>query len=140
MYIYLEVLQHGWRAGCRPIIGLDGFFIKGHHKGQLLATVGIDPNNQMYPIVYTVIESETRDSWRWFLELMNVDLQFNNSGHVSWITNKHKGIRDVLGELFLDSEHKHCVKHLHKKFKVHHKGLFLKQLIWSAAKSTTLQR
>ncbi|KAL5570950.1 hypothetical protein UlMin_020547 [Ulmus minor] len=74
LYICLEGLKTGWRAGCRPIIGLDGCFIKGHHKGQLLAAVGVDINNQMYPIAYAIVESETRDSWRWFLELLNVDL------------------------------------------------------------------
>ncbi|KAL5577301.1 hypothetical protein UlMin_019000 [Ulmus minor] len=136
LYICLE----GLKDGCRPIIGLDGCFIKGHHKGQLLADVGIDPNNQMYPIAYAIVESETRDSWRWFLDLLNVDLQLNNSGHVSWITDKQKGLLDVLHKLFPDSKHIHCVKHLHKNFKVHHKGLFLKKLMWSAAKSTTTQR
>ncbi|KAL5574033.1 hypothetical protein UlMin_023630 [Ulmus minor] len=128
---WLEGLKTGWRVGCRPIIGLDGCFIKGHHKGQLLAAVGVDANNQMYPIAYAIVESKTRDSWRWFLELLNVDLQLNNSGHVSWITDKQKGLLDVLRELFPDSEHRHCVKHLHNNFMVHHKGLFLKQLMWS---------
>ncbi|KAL5559251.1 hypothetical protein UlMin_035462 [Ulmus minor] len=135
----LKRANPGSTVQMKPIIGLDGCFIKGHHKGQLLAAIGVDANNQMYPIAYAIVESETRDSWRWFLELLNVDLQLNNSGHVSWITDKQKGLLDVLRDLFLDSEHRHCVKHLHNNFKVHHKGLFLQQLMWSAAKSTTTQ-
>ncbi|XP_027191068.1 uncharacterized protein [Cicer arietinum] len=36
---------------CRPIIGLDGCFLKGYYGGTILATVGRDPNDQMLPIV-----------------------------------------------------------------------------------------
>ena len=39
----------------------------------MLADVGVDVNNQMYPIAYAIVESETRDSWRWFVELLHVD-------------------------------------------------------------------
>ncbi|KAL5538235.1 hypothetical protein UlMin_043131 [Ulmus minor] len=140
LYICLGGLKAGWRAGCRPILGLDGCFIKGHHKGQLLAAVGVDGNNQMYLVAYAIVESETKETWRWFLEFLNEDLQLNNSGQVTWITDKQKWLLDVLRELFPDSEHKHCVKHLHNNFKVYHKGLFLKQQMWNAAKSTTTQR
>ncbi|KAL5540018.1 hypothetical protein UlMin_043973 [Ulmus minor] len=103
LYICLEGLKTGWRVGCRPIIGLDVCFIKGHHKGQLLAAVGVNANNQMYPIAYAIVESETRDSWRWFLELLNVDLQLNNSGHISWITDKQKGLLDEMEKMKMAS-------------------------------------
>ncbi|KAL5566925.1 hypothetical protein UlMin_030089 [Ulmus minor] len=62
LYICLGSLKAGWRAGCRPILGLDGCFIKGHHKGHLLAAVGVDGNNQMYPVAYVVVESETKET------------------------------------------------------------------------------
>ena len=45
-------------------MGLDGSFIKGHHKGQLLTAVGVDPNNQMYHIAYTLVEFECEETWR----------------------------------------------------------------------------
>ncbi|KAL5557490.1 hypothetical protein UlMin_039726 [Ulmus minor] len=74
LYICLGNLKASWRTGCRPILGLDGCFIKGHHKGQLLAAVGVDGNNQMYPVAYAVVESETKETWRWFSEFLNEDL------------------------------------------------------------------
>ena len=49
--------------GCRKIIGPDGCFIKGFHKGQLLTAIGVDPNNQMYHIAYVVVEAKTRATW-----------------------------------------------------------------------------
>nr|GLL33706.1 cell division cycle protein 27 homolog B isoform X2 [Ipomoea trifida] len=47
-------MKRGFLDGCGPIIGLDGCFLKGVMKGELLAAVGRDLNNQMYPIAWTV--------------------------------------------------------------------------------------
>jgi hypothetical protein len=139
LYMCLGALKQGWKEGCRPILGLDGCFIKGHHTGQLLTAIGVDPNNQMYPVAYALVESECRETWLWFLELLGVDLEINNSHGIVWITDKQKGLIDAIRELFPHSEHRYCVKHFYNNFKASHKGLMLKQLLWGAAKSTTKQ-
>ncbi|KAL0010930.1 hypothetical protein SO802_006038 [Lithocarpus litseifolius] len=46
----------------------------GFLKGQLLAAIGIDGNDRMYPIAYAVCEGENKDSWSLFLELLLVDI------------------------------------------------------------------
>ncbi|RYR38239.1 hypothetical protein Ahy_A09g043212 [Arachis hypogaea] len=51
----------------RPMIGLDGCFIKTPYGGQLLIAIGWDPNDQILPIAYAVVEAKTKDLWRWFL-------------------------------------------------------------------------
>ena len=43
---------------CRPIIGLDGTFFKSVISGALLATIGKDNDNRMFPIAWTVVEGE----------------------------------------------------------------------------------
>ncbi|WVY96833.1 hypothetical protein V8G54_028984 [Vigna mungo] len=40
----------------KPIIGLDGAFLKGKYGCELLMTVGRDANDQMLPIAYVVVE------------------------------------------------------------------------------------
>jgi hypothetical protein len=57
LYLSLATMKRGFLAGCRPIIGLDGYFLKGPHKGQLLATISRDANNQMYPLAFAVVEA-----------------------------------------------------------------------------------
>ena len=47
---------------CRPIISLDACHLRGFLKGQLLAVVGIDGNDGMYPIAFVVCEGETKAS------------------------------------------------------------------------------
>lgn len=49
-YVCFAALRNGWLEGCWKIIGLDGYFLKGACKGELLAAVGKNGNQQMYPI------------------------------------------------------------------------------------------
>ncbi|KAK8673509.1 hypothetical protein V6N13_111840 [Hibiscus sabdariffa] len=48
----------------RPFVSLDGCFLKGMLEGALQVAVGMDANNQMYPIAWALVESETKYSWR----------------------------------------------------------------------------
>lgn len=118
IYICIEALKRGWKAGCRPFIGLDGCHLKSVHKGQLLSAVGIDGNNGIYPIAWAVVEQETKDSWTWFLEFLKVDLDIHHSIHYTFMSDKQKGLEQVLKELFPDAAHRHCVRHLHNNFKL----------------------
>ncbi|KAK2654694.1 hypothetical protein Ddye_014550 [Dipteronia dyeriana] len=89
LYICLDTLKKGWKEGCRPILGLDGCHTKVVHNGQLLTAVGVDPNNQMYTVAYALVESECRDTWVWFLQLLAVDLEIENSyGMILWCAAK----------------------------------------------------
>ncbi|KAL8457748.1 hypothetical protein ACS0TY_035568 [Phlomoides rotata] len=49
-FIGFSGLKQGFLSGCRPIIGLDGCFLKTFLGGTLLTAVAKDGNNQMYPI------------------------------------------------------------------------------------------
>ncbi|CAL2237704.1 unnamed protein product [Prunus armeniaca] len=45
IYIFLAAIKQGFLQRCRPMIRFDACHIKGHHPGQLLYVVGVDPNN-----------------------------------------------------------------------------------------------
>lgn len=47
-----------------PIIGLDECFLKDYYGGQILAAIGRDSKDQMFPITFTIMDAETKDSWR----------------------------------------------------------------------------
>ncbi|GJU80836.1 hypothetical protein Tco_1283201 [Tanacetum coccineum] len=51
-YVCFHNIKEGWKASCRKVIGLDGCFLKGVCQGELLATIGRDGNNQIYPIAW----------------------------------------------------------------------------------------
>lgn len=62
MFVCLETLKQGFLAGCRLFISLDGCFIKNEFGGHILNIVGKDGNNNFFPLVYAVVEDETRSS------------------------------------------------------------------------------
>ena len=74
MYVCLEACKNAFVTTCRPLIGLDGCFLKGEFGGQLLSEVGKDGNNQMFPFAYVVVESENYSSWKWFVDLLIANL------------------------------------------------------------------
>ncbi|XP_048228242.1 uncharacterized protein LOC125369516 [Ricinus communis] len=61
MFLCFDALKRNWKAGCRPIIGLDGCFLKGVTKGQILTAVGKDGDDQMVPIAWAVIDKENKN-------------------------------------------------------------------------------
>ncbi|KAI5442403.1 hypothetical protein KIW84_011467 [Lathyrus oleraceus] len=73
-YFYLDGLKKGLTTSCRPFIGVDGCYLKTKYGRTLLIAVGRDPNDQYYPIVFGVYETETNESWRRFLTLLLEDI------------------------------------------------------------------
>jgi len=82
MYVCFNASKRGFVQSCRPLIGLDGCFLKGRYAGHLLSAIGKDGNNQMMPIAFAVVEAETKESWDWFLDLLLADL--NGIQHKRW--------------------------------------------------------
>ena len=62
MYICLEACKRGFKSGCRPILCLDACHLKGEYEGQLLCAIGLDGNDDMFPIAYAVAKAEKRKS------------------------------------------------------------------------------
>ncbi|GKB35945.1 mutator type transposase, partial [Tanacetum coccineum] len=73
-------LKEGFKAGGRELLGLYGAFMKGQYSRKLLIAVGVDGNNGIYPMPYRILESESLDSWKWFLTQLGDDLElYSNS-------------------------------------------------------------
>jgi len=89
----LHASKVGFLAGCWPMIGLYGCFLKGYYGGQLLSTVGQDGDNGFYPIALAVVETESKDTWSWFLEKLLDDIGPYYHGRCwSFITDRQKVI------------------------------------------------
>ncbi|XP_073045541.1 uncharacterized protein [Primulina eburnea] len=89
LYVCFPACKQGFKNACRRIIG---GFLKIEHGGQLLSAVGLDPNNNIFPICYAMVERETKDSWTWFLQLLDEDIGVNNDPHTwKFMSDKQKG-------------------------------------------------
>ncbi|CAE5993308.1 unnamed protein product [Arabidopsis arenosa] len=90
IYVCLAGLRKPWLAHCRPIIGIDGFFLKNNVKGQLLAAIGRDANNQFFPVAWCVVQVENTESWVWFIKLLKADLKLGDGEGFSLISDRQK--------------------------------------------------
>ncbi|XP_058780530.1 uncharacterized protein LOC131654122 [Vicia villosa] len=138
IYICLEACKAAFAYTCRPLIGLDACFLKGEYGGQLMAAVGMDGNNQIYPIAYAVVEAETRDSWKWFLDLLLADLNNIFPRSYGFISDQQKGLVPAIADLGPNVEHRLCVKHLYRNWKKKYPGAHMKELLWQAARATVV--
>ncbi|XP_010507221.1 PREDICTED: uncharacterized protein LOC104783817 [Camelina sativa] len=100
MYICFEALRSAWKQNCRPIIGLDGTFLKHSMKGIMLIVVGRDPNNQIFPIVWVVVDCENNPNWEWFVRKLKEDMGLGLGENITLISDMHRGlIHSVATEL-----------------------------------------
>jgi hypothetical protein len=90
MYVCLDACKKGLLAGCRPIISVGAWFLKGEFGGHLLAAIGRDGNDDMFPIAYAVCESECRDTWTWFLSILLEDIRSDNVRGWTFMSNQQK--------------------------------------------------
>ncbi|XP_025694796.3 uncharacterized protein [Arachis hypogaea] len=138
IYICLEACKRSFMV-CRPMIGLDGCFIKTPYGGQLLTAIGWDPNDQILPIAYAVVEAETKDSWRWFLLNLCDDLGVDKIRWCTFMSDQQKGLIPTFDELLPGIDHRFCVRHLYSNFRKRFPGVQLKMMMWKAAKATYVQ-
>jgi hypothetical protein len=54
--------------------------------------------------------------------------------------DKQKGLIPTVQQVFPDSEHMFCVRHLYSNFQGHFKGKNLKNQLWTCARASTVTR
>ena len=89
-YVCFKAISDGWKEGCRPVIGLDGCFLKGIVRGEVLAAVGRDANNQIYPIAWVVVGVENKATWKWFIDLLMDDIDGGLGAGITLLSDGHK--------------------------------------------------
>ncbi|KAK9997795.1 hypothetical protein SO802_017398 [Lithocarpus litseifolius] len=120
LYICLEGCKKEFLAGCRPIIGLDAYHLKTKSGGQLIIAVARDPNEEYFPLAYAIVETKTKDSWTWFINLLLADIAQNTRW--TFISDQQK--------------HRICCRHLYNNFRKNQPGVLIRALFWKAAKAT----
>lgn len=82
----------------------------------LLAAVGLDPNDRIFPLAFAVVEVEDTPTWTWFLGLLKNDLGIDNTTAWTVMSDRQKGLINAVNALFPDSQHRFCVRHLYQNF------------------------
>ncbi|XP_071740852.1 uncharacterized protein [Rutidosis leptorrhynchoides] len=118
IYICLGPLQKGFKAIGRDLLGLDGAFMKEPATGCILSVVGVDSNNDIYPVAYAIVEQGCGASWTWFLQNLGDDLDLSINSNFTFISDRQKGLIHAVSNLYPSAEHRHCLRHIHGNMKV----------------------
>ncbi|XP_020695732.1 uncharacterized protein LOC110109137 [Dendrobium catenatum] len=66
-YVSFKVCIDGFMYSCRPLISSDACYLKSKHLGMLLLAISLDGNNGLFPLGFFFVETESKQTWLWFL-------------------------------------------------------------------------
>ncbi|GJW55014.1 hypothetical protein Tco_0099099 [Tanacetum coccineum] len=76
-----------------------------------------DGNNQIYPIVWVVVNVENKENWSWFMQCLSDDLGIVNGKGLTIISDQHKGIIKAAKAVIPLTEHRQCARHIYANFR-----------------------
>ncbi|KAA0056385.1 protein FAR1-RELATED SEQUENCE 4-like [Cucumis melo var. makuwa] len=126
----------GWKY-CRPIISVDGTFLKCKFGGILLRASSQDGNNQIFPLAFAIVDFENVASWTWFFE--KIRSSFSERANLFIVSDRHLSIPKGVLRVFPDVEYCVCTKHLLSNLKLHFKGPLLDKYFFSCAYAYTVE-
>ncbi|XP_059593682.1 uncharacterized protein LOC132254010 [Vitis vinifera] len=120
----------GFHTSIRPVIAVDGTFLKAKYLGTLFTTTCKDGNNQIYPLAFGIGDSENDASWEWFLQKLHDAL-----GHIDdlfVISNRHGSIEKAVHKVFPHARHGVCTYHVGQNLKTKFKNPAIHKLFHDA--------
>ena len=101
-------------------MAVDATALNGRWKGQLVAACAVDGHNWLFPVAFGVVEVESEQSWRWFLE--NLHKVIGSPAGLAIHTDACKGLENAVEIVFPDAEHRECMRHLAGNFRKKFRG------------------
>ncbi|PKU74704.1 hypothetical protein MA16_Dca004895 [Dendrobium catenatum] len=115
-YVSFKVCAEGFINGCRPLISMDACHLKSKYLGVLLSANALDGNNGLFNIAYVVVETESKQTWSWFLNNLTVTIGMNIEP-LAFISDMKKYLGEAIREIYPEAEYRVCIRHLWKNLK-----------------------
>ncbi|XP_016437243.1 uncharacterized protein LOC107763282 [Nicotiana tabacum] len=139
LYVFVAICMSisGWEY-CRPVVVVDGTFLKLAYRGIMLTTSTMDAACIILPLAYAVVDSENDASWKWFFEKFKH--AYGERPNMCVVSNRNESILKATSIVYPDMPHYSCMWHIwtniRAKFKKGH--LKLSELYFAMARSYTL--
>ncbi|XP_044472214.1 uncharacterized protein LOC123200898 [Mangifera indica] len=134
VFISLGCSIRAFREYCRPVICIDGAFLKGRYWGTLFIAMGKDGNNQIYPIAFGVGGREETMTWTLFLRALHRCI--GDLTNLAIISDRHQAITHSVREVFPNAHHGWCNHHIKGNMRARYKQTkHMEGLFWRAAKA-----
>ncbi|XP_024013975.1 uncharacterized protein LOC112088051 [Eutrema salsugineum] len=105
-YVCFDNLQKSWKENCRPMLGVDGCFLKTVHKGELFVASGRDADNRIYHVAWAVVQKENADNWDWFFSKIRDDLGLHDGDGFVLISDRQKGLISAVQRILPKIKHR----------------------------------
>ncbi|KAL8166312.1 hypothetical protein V2J09_007811 [Rumex salicifolius] len=122
LFVSFHASIYGFLHGCRPLLFLDSVGLKSKYQGMLLAATSADADDNVFPVAFAVVDSETDENWRWFLVQLKSALLTSN--HLTFVADRQKGLKESIAEIFDNSFHGYCLRYLSEELITALKGQF----------------
>ena len=107
------------------VLCVDGTFLTGKYRGQILTAIGVDGNNQILPLAMAFVEGENFESWLWFFRQLKIAI-VKDRPNVCILHDRHAGILAAIRALQMpglnepapwqDMQSRWCMHHLGPNF------------------------
>ncbi|KAL0543902.1 hypothetical protein IC582_019007 [Cucumis melo] len=134
-YLFMAVgaCVRGFLNCIRPVIVMDGTFLKNKYRGQLIVAVCLDGNNQIYPLAFGVVDRETDDSIQWFLEKLKGAI--GEVPNLGFVTDRKTCFAKGISSVFPSAFHGLCVQHLSQNLHDKYKNDTVATLFYNASRT-----
>ncbi|XP_077249064.1 uncharacterized protein LOC143888487 [Tasmannia lanceolata] len=98
----------------------------------------MDGNNGIVLFTYAVVEKENIETWGWFLCQFRVRVcEPHRRRGITFVSDRQKGIIQAVNDVFPESYHSYCLRHIQANIKEHFKDEYVEDQFWKVG--TTLR-
>lgn len=111
VFVALKPCIGGFLNGCRTYLGVDSTHLTVKYGGQLASATVVDGHNYMFLVAWAMFDSETLESWEWFMEKLKVAI--GTPRGLAIHTDACKGLETAINKVLTEGvEHRECMLHL----------------------------
>ncbi|XP_049378173.1 uncharacterized protein LOC125842943 [Solanum stenotomum] len=85
---------------------------------------------------WTVIGTKSKATWKWFMTILQDDLNVGDDSQITIISDIQKGLIVVVDEVFLECEHRMCARHILANWSQNWRGIERRKKFWACARAT----
>ncbi|KAL5566529.1 hypothetical protein UlMin_029693 [Ulmus minor] len=132
LFVAYGVSIEGWKH-CRPVIVVDGTFLKAKHGGILFVACAKDGNNGIFPLAFGVGESENNEAWEWFFTSLKEAI--GGREELCIVSDRHLSIANAIKKVYPEAHHGICMHHLKENLIKRYMVAGLHDLFFKAARA-----
>ena len=133
-FLAMGASVHGWKF-CRPVISVDETFLKGKSHGTLLLATAQDGDNHLFPLAFSIVDSENDKSWHWFMTHLRVVYGVRDGLVI--VSDRNTSIPKAIHAVFPEANYAVCMQHLWANVKAKFGKAYYGPLFYNCAKAYT---